>query len=291
MRSFIGLSLLLLATLTAPCHAQQPPTSDTPASQSTEAQDSNTPKVKAEIANVTSTKTDAYITLRIPADLLQPPPPPEPALDPSAPLTSLGSFTIPFTDDKGNTGTAIMMITAIRQIPGKKGAPPESLIPYYTLETRYFRLNKDKIEQFDAFTIRQEEIPVFAENLQETEIEKASVTPTDKDGHDISSTPFRIINGAKYHYHFSRYQLASFRRVVNTGRQWIVASNSWYRDYTQRLSLSNSTSTDSRLGTGGGKSTPGTDVFVNGYYRKDGTYVHSYTRSRPGTKSGGKRGH
>ena len=40
----------------------------------------------------------------------------------------------------------------------------------------------------------------------------------------------------------------------------------------------------------GSNTTPGTDVHVRGYYRKDGTYVRPHTRSAPGTKSGGSSG-
>lgn len=39
-------------------------------------------------------------------------------------------------------------------------------------------------------------------------------------------------------------------------------------------------------GYGSSRSTPGTDVHVNGYYRKDGTYVRPHTRSAPGSRSG-----
>lgn len=34
----------------------------------------------------------------------------------------------------------------------------------------------------------------------------------------------------------------------------------------------------------------GGSVYVNGYYRRDGTYVHPYTRAAPGSgRSGGRR--
>lgn len=45
----------------------------------------------------------------------------------------------------------------------------------------------------------------------------------------------------------------------------------------------------SASGYGSSRSTQGTDVYVGGYYRKDGTYVHPHTRSPPGTKSGGSK--
>ncbi len=47
---------------------------------------------------------------------------------------------------------------------------------------------------------------------------------------------------------------------------------------------SNSQWSKARPSSGGG----GT-VYVRDYYRKDGTYVHSYTRSAPGSRSGGRR--
>ena len=45
--------------------------------------------------------------------------------------------------------------------------------------------------------------------------------------------------------------------------------------------------TNTSSGSSSSGSTPGTDVHVRGYYRKDGTYVRPHTRTAPGTKSSG----
>jgi hypothetical protein len=50
-------------------------------------------------------------------------------------------------------------------------------------------------------------------------------------------------------------------------------------------------SAEARRGSGGSSASPGTGgpVHVRGYHRRDGTYVRPHTRSRPGSRSGGRR--
>jgi hypothetical protein len=65
----------------------------------------------------------------------------------------------------------------------------------------------------------------------------------------------------------------------------IEPSESKQETSSDKSSQSNSTeSPKSTPGSSSSTSTPGTDVQVKGYYRKDGTYVRPHTRSAPGSK-------
>lgn len=76
--------------------------------------------------------------------------------------------------------------------------------------------------------------------------------------------------------HTSADQLESKQRALDEyNRQYKDAAASYYRAKKNQEQSILDIMPDSYLGSGGG------EVYVNGYYRASGTYVHSYARSAP----------
>jgi hypothetical protein len=221
----------------------------------------------------------ATITITLPtAVLAQAAPREEP--DPTLPFAHVGTIPVAFSDDKNNTGTALMMVTAVRDRSkdGKK-------VVGYHLDVKYFRMSgAGKLEEFERETLAPD---LVAGEMQ--------ALPADDNGADVDSATDAQTPGAtpwaggrtrgKYNFVYRKRSAFALRSALGQGQKWITTASSYDaesdRDRAVRL-LGNNSSTPSTsvrelppVNTGG-------DVHVNGYYRKDGTYVRPHTRSRPG---------
>ena len=149
----------------------------------------------------------------------------------------------------------------------------------YTVDVRAFRLKKDKIEQFDSYSIKESELEAFAAGLDETTSDNAAFATLPLSEQENRASTFRSITRGKYTYRFSRSSLTTYRRAVRLGYGWAYYSRRWY-----------ASSHPSYLGPASVKALPDLDmskpVSVRGYVRKDGTYVRPHTRSAPGSGRG-----
>lgn len=266
-------SVLLLLGLGGQTWAQETPT--TPST------------VPATVTAPTAGGDTATITLQVPVSLLAPAAPTIETPDPNADVYPLGMTTLPYTDDKGNNGTAILSLVGVRSKDSNKPAQ---------VVVRVSRIGgKGELEQFDSFSFLGEQMSEAVYDYSPPPAEEKLM------GTFAGRQPKKA---GKYTYHYTRRQMAQMQIWLSTavawsGRQYdLLPGGKTPIRYTAN-GLSPLPSLLTKLGqsldnSSGSPASSNTDrplgdlhyngpVHVKSYTRKDGTPVRAHTRSAPGT--------